>query len=138
MRPLGYLLIHLHQLLEFGKNAILAPVGLTRRHWQVLNAIANSLSTHKDIDEALAPFLLQDGQQATSLIDELATRGWVREDGTLSLTATGQEAHTDVKAKILAFQEPAMQGINQDDLATTVRVLTRMAENLRKRQSNTT
>jgi hypothetical protein len=127
MKPLGWWLRHLHELLESSMAHTLEAESLTRRHWQVLNTIALGARTPEQVDAAMAPFVTGEGPMASKVAD-LRTRGWVAEDGTL--TAEGREAHARVEDRIKAFRAKAVGGISDDDYRTTIRTLERCAANL--------
>jgi hypothetical protein len=123
MKPLGWWLRHVHELLESSMAQALGAESLTRRHWQVLNTIAHGARTPEEVDAALAPF----GPIASQLAD-LRARGWVAEDG--ALTDAGLAAHARVEERIKAFRATATDGISDDDYRTTIRTLERCAANL--------
>ncbi|WP_326567329.1 MarR family transcriptional regulator [Amycolatopsis rhabdoformis] len=127
MKPLGYWLRHNHDLLEKAFDEPLAALGLTRRQWQVLNSLAMGARTTAEVDEALKPFVDQEGSMAGHL-DELRRRGWLTDDD--RLTGQGRQAHAEIEAKVRQFRARATAGIDEQDYLTTVRTLERMAENL--------
>ncbi len=127
MKPLGWWLRHLHELLESSMARTLDAESLTRRHWQVLNTIALGARTPEQVDTAMAPFVTGEGSMAPKVAD-LRARGWVGEDGTL--TADGREAHARVEERIKEFRAKTVEGISDDDYRTTLRTLERCAANL--------
>ena len=127
MKPLGWWLRHVHELLETSMARVLDAESLTRRHWQVLNTIALGSRTVEDIDATMAPFVAADGSMAPKVAD-LRERGWVADNG--ELTAEGREAHARVEERIKAFRGTAMAGISDDDYLVTHRTLERCAANL--------
>ncbi|RSD20038.1 helix-turn-helix domain-containing protein [Amycolatopsis eburnea] len=127
MKPLGWWLRHLHELLESSMARVLEAESLTRRHWQVLNTIALGARTPEEVDAAMAPFVTAEGSMAPKVAD-LRTRGWVAEDG--ALTADGVAAHARVEARVQEFRAKSMAGIGDDDYRTTIRTLERCAANL--------
>ena len=127
MKPLGWWLRHLHELLESSMAQVLETESLTRRHWQVLNTIALGARTPEEVDAAMAPFVAAEGPMAPKISD-LRARGWVADDGTL--TADGREAHARVEARIKEFRAMSMEGIGDDDYRATLRTLERCAANL--------
>src|SRR6185369_3107164 len=100
MKPLGWWLRHLHELLEFSMARVLDSESLTRRHWQVLNTIALGARTPEQVDAAMAPFVAGEGTMTPKVAD-LRARGWVAED--LALIAAGHEAHARVDECIKQF-----------------------------------
>jgi hypothetical protein len=127
MKPLGWWLRHLHELLESSMADALDAESLTRRHWQVLNTIALGARTPEQVDAAMAPFVADEGPMAPKVAD-LRTRGWVAEDG--SLTTEGREAHARVEERVKEFRAKAIDGISDDDYHVTLRTLERCAANL--------
>ncbi|MBE8521198.1 MarR family transcriptional regulator [Amycolatopsis sp. H6(2020)] len=127
MKPLGWWLRHLHELLESSMARVLDAESLTRRHWQVLNTIALGARTPEQVDTAMAPFVAGEGSMAPKMAD-LRARGWIAEDG--GLTADGREAHARVEARIKEFRAKAVEGISDVDYRTTLRTLERCAANL--------
>ncbi|MFJ7211155.1 MarR family winged helix-turn-helix transcriptional regulator [Amycolatopsis sp. NPDC098790] len=129
MKPLGWHLRHVHELLESSMAQALDAESLSRRHWQVLNTIALGARTPEEVDAALAPF-----GATTQQVADLRTRGWVAESG--ELTDTGREAHARVEARVRAFRTAVTDGVSDDDYRTTIRTLERCAANLEGRQRN--
>jgi hypothetical protein len=123
MKPLGWWLRHVHDLLESSMAQALDAESLTRRHWQVLNTIALGARTPEEVDAAMAPF-----GSVTSQVADLRDRGWVTETG--ELTAEGREAHTRVEARVTAFRSTVTDGVSDEDYRTTIRTLERCAANL--------
>ncbi|RSM84536.1 hypothetical protein DMH04_20655 [Kibdelosporangium aridum] len=119
MKPLGYWLIHIHELLETGFERLFEDEGLTRRHWQVLNTIASKAEIHT----ALRPF----GDDFRQQVDELAARGWV--NGEFELTTAGREAHQRVSERVHAIRAKVTEGISADEYATLMNLLQRVATN---------
>lgn len=126
MKPLGWHLRHVHELLESSMARTLDAESLSRRHWQVLNTIALGARTPEEVGAALAPFGATAGQ-----LTDLRTRGWVAESG--ELTEAGREAHARVEARVQTFRIAVTDGISDDDYRTTIRTLERCAANLEGR-----
>ena len=127
MKPLGWWLRHLHELLESSMARVLEADSLTRRHWQVLNTIALGARTPEEVDAAMAPFVVAEGSMAPKVAD-LRARGWVAETG--ELTEVGRAAHARVEEQVKAFRAAATGGVSDDDYRTTIRTLERCAANL--------
>lgn len=123
MKPLGYWLIHIHELMENGFERLLADEALTRRHWQVLTTIAGGPHTVAEINTALAPF----GDDFRQYIEDLAERGWV--DGECELTTTGCEVHERVAERVRTFRAKVVDGISEAEYATLMSLLERVATN---------
>ncbi|MEU8631003.1 MarR family transcriptional regulator [Amycolatopsis sp. NPDC048633] len=127
MKPLGWWLRHVHELLESSMARALDAESLSRRHWQVLNTMALGARTPEEVDSALAPFVAAEGSMSTQ-VTELHTRGWVTENG--ELTDAGREAHARVEKRVAAFRTAVTDGISDDDYRTTIRTLEHCAANL--------
>ena len=123
MKPLGWWLRHVHELLESSMTQAFEAESLTRRHWQVLNTIAHGARTPEDLGAALAPF-----GSITAQLADLRARGWVTEDGTLS--DAGRAAHARVEKRVEAFRTTVTDGVSDDDYRTTIQTLQRCAANL--------
>lgn len=123
MKPLGYWLIHIHELLETGFERLLEAEGLSRRHWQVLNTLASKPHTMAEINSALRPFGDDFRQQA----EDLVARGWVT--GEFELTTVGHEAHKRVSERVHEFRAKVVDGISADEYATLMNLLERVATN---------
>lgn len=127
MKPFGWWLRHIHELLESSMGRLLDAESLTRRHWQVLNTIALGARTPEEVDSVMAPFVAAEGSMAPKMAD-LRDRGWVTGNG--ELTEAGREAHKRVEQRIEAFRAAAIDGISDEDYRTMVRALERCAANL--------
>ncbi|NIH79895.1 hypothetical protein [Amycolatopsis viridis] len=115
-RPIGFWLRHLHTLLETGLDELLAGHGLTRRHWQALNAPrygADVLEVFEGAGQARA---------------DLVARGWTTPDG--ALTEAGRAAHTEIAEHVQRFRARTLEGLTDQQYADTVRTLAAMAGNL--------
>jgi DNA-binding MarR family transcriptional regulator len=134
-RPIGYWLKEVDRLIEESFARLLSERGLTRRHWQALNTIAEGPVSIADLDAELAPF----EPTVTPVVDDLLTRGWVQWTGeVLVLTGAGREAHAVVSERVAANRKTLTAGISAEEYASVINVLVRMAGNLRgsKREAN--
>jgi hypothetical protein len=131
VKPLGWWLRHVHELLESSMAQALIAESLSRRHWQVLNTIALGARTPEEVDAALAPFTASE-RPMTGPVADLRVRGWVAA-GEVALTGEGREAHARVEKRVEAFRAAVTEGISDDDYRTTVRTLERCAANLEGR-----
>lgn len=125
MKPIGYWFRHLHELLESAFEELLAADGLTRRHWQVLNTIAEGAGSRAEIADALAPF----GNPAP-MLDDLIGRGWVGEP--IAFTSDGREAYERIREAVHGQRRRVTEGISDEEYVITHRVLERMAANLER------
>ncbi|WP_163512995.1 winged helix DNA-binding protein [Fodinicola acaciae] len=129
-RPIGFWLQRLDGLIESRFAAELDGLGLTRRHWQVLNTVATGPVTRAEVDAAVAPFLAAAPADAQRCIDDLIARGWVADGQQLALTADGVAGHAAVATVVQRERTAIMDGISPDDYLRTVMTLERMAANL--------
>jgi len=133
-RPIGYWLKHLDRLIEGAFELTLASEDLTRRHWQVLNTLHTGPSTHAEIADALAPFLIDEPGAAREVVDDLVAKGWVEpgQDDRLALTATGIRAHAALLERVTATRQLLVRGVTEDEYRAVIDVLRRMAANLER------
>ncbi|MEU7863607.1 hypothetical protein [Nonomuraea sp. NPDC049141] len=117
-RRVGYLLKHVHTLLEETMGRALHDHKLSRREWQTLNAVSEG----DDPYEALDAF---DG--TGDAVRELTTRGWI--NGT-ALTEEGKAVHAAVIGRVEEYRRLATQGVSTEDFQTALAVLNQMAANL--------
>jgi hypothetical protein len=129
MKPLGYWLVHVHQLLETALEKTLHTESLTRRHWQVLNTIAGGASTPEEVDQAMAPFVNQ-GDAMGPMLDDFRDRGWLDGDITFALTAEGLAAHARTEKAVLDYRAMVTDGVTDEEYRITHDVLERVAANL--------
>ena len=73
-RPIGYWLKHLDRLIEDTFSRTLAGQGLTRRHWQVLNTLAQGPARPADLSKALQPDRLTGRLQKFSVLLDTASK----------------------------------------------------------------
>ncbi|HEV2780318.1 MAG TPA: MarR family transcriptional regulator [Actinophytocola sp.] len=130
-RPIGYWLKEVDRLLEESFERLLSEERLTRRHWQVLNTLADGPATQSDVDDALAPFRSGSEPTTAPVVAELSGRGWMRDtDGLVTLTAEGTAAHAALSRRVAADRRRVMSGVTAEEYGTVVAVLERMAANL--------
>ncbi|MEO6088324.1 MAG: MarR family transcriptional regulator, partial [Umezawaea sp.] len=77
MKPIGYWLKHLDELIDTAFEAALGDV--QRREWQVLNVLAVGETDEAGVVAALRPFSLE------GALERLVGQGWV--EGRYALTA---------------------------------------------------
>ncbi|WP_030429102.1 hypothetical protein [Allokutzneria albata] len=125
MRPIGYWFKRLDGLLEADFAASLADSGIDRRMWQVLNTLAAGARTRAELSAAMAPF------DETDAVAALLAREWIsKTEATFALTDAGREGHRATAARVRDARRRITNGISDEDYATTVAVLDRMAANL--------
>ena len=127
-RPIGYWLKEIDRLIEEDFVRLLADERLTRRHWQVLNTVAERPRTVAELDEELSPFRSARAPSVAPIVEELRARGWV--DTTVALTEKGRECHRAVSDRVMANRRRLTDGISAEEYRSVVDVLERMAGNL--------
>ncbi|MFB9832252.1 MarR family winged helix-turn-helix transcriptional regulator [Actinoallomurus acaciae] len=130
-RPIGYWLKHLDGLIESTFDRALAGYALSRRHWQVMNALRDAPPT--GLRDALRPFWGEGVITLEEVVGDLAGRGWVTEDdGRYALTERGLAAHAAVAERVGETRRAVLDGLTEQDYVDTVRTLSRMAANLER------
>ena len=130
-RPIGYWVKEVDRLLESRLDDVLARHLLTRRHWQVLNTIAQGAATIADIDEQLAPFRSERRTTVAPVVADLRERGMVAgHDGSLALRPEGRTTFDALLEEVSETRRRTVDGIDDADYLTTIGVLEQMAGNL--------
>lgn len=129
-RPIGWWVKRLDTLLEEALDSVVSGEGLTRRHWQVLHALAGGVDQEADVVAALADF----PGDAGVVVADLASRGWVDRTvtGLLQLTADGTAAHDRVSRAVGRVRRHTADGLSRQEYERTVLVLRRMTENVER------
>jgi DNA-binding MarR family transcriptional regulator len=129
-RPIGWWLRRADDLISGSMDRTLDGAGITRSHWQLMNAVrADEAATRATVQSELRDFL--DEQAVDRVVADLDDRGWIEDLGsTLRLTPEGEEALGDIGREIAGFRERMSNGVSADDYATTMRTLARMVDNL--------
>jgi hypothetical protein len=128
VRPIGYWLKHLDGLIEATFARCLEDAGISRRHWQALNAV------RQDAAESLRPFWADGGAEA---IDDLVRREWIERDGSgYRITALGTETLTAVESRVSQIRARLTDGLTAEQYTATVKVLAIMAANLEGAREN--
>ncbi|MEU5103490.1 MarR family winged helix-turn-helix transcriptional regulator [Streptomyces sp. NPDC021354] len=133
MKPIGYWLKRLDGLIEADFERTLSDSGLVRRHWQVLNTLAEGPKSRVELTAALRPFWGEGAVTLDEVLGDLERRGWVAREGAegpYALTPPGVEGHAAVAERIGAARRRITDGVTDDEYLATVGVLRRMAENL--------
>jgi DNA-binding MarR family transcriptional regulator len=130
--PIGYWLKLADKVLTEQINQTQAVHGVSRTEWQILNLLKeNGRATKESIFEILRTFV--DASEFQKIINRLVARGWIDAEvgsGELKLTEPGQRQHERIFTTQKEVRQRAMQGISQDEYATTIHVLQQMIENL--------
>ena len=130
-RPIGYWLKLLDRLIDESFERTMRDHGLTRRHWQVMNTLAQAPVSEPELVDALAPFL-RDPTELTATVTDLRDREWfaLNEDGQFELTGTGRQEYLLIRQRVVETRHLLAAGITAEEYHSTVGVLGRMAENL--------
>ncbi len=126
-RPIGYWLKEIDRLIEDGFARLLADESLTRRHWQVLNTLAERPRTVAELDEELSPFLAERSPSVAPVVEDLRVRGWLTEVN--ALTEIGAARHEQVSERVIANRRRLTEGISAEEYRSVVELLERMAGN---------
>ena len=132
-KPIGYWLKELDGLIEGTLDRALADEGVTRRDWQVLNALDPAPAPREVVVEALRPFWGVETVDPDTVLAGLIERGWALRDpaGRFSLSPEGDAARTALLEKVKELRAAVADGITPEQYNTTIDTLGRMAENLR-------
>ena len=110
----------------------LATVGLTQPQWWVLNQLGDPAGVHtRDALTQLLHGYLDVGDQLQVDIDDLIGRDLIAvdEDGAVEMTATGERALAAAKEVQRVAQAQIHDGVSDEQLLTTMKVLQRMIHN---------
>ncbi|MGE0040955.1 MAG: MarR family winged helix-turn-helix transcriptional regulator [Vicinamibacterales bacterium] len=134
-RPIGYWLKRADEVITRHVNATQAAHGVSRAEWQVLNTIHETGGVSRArLAETLRPFVDADGVDA--ILARLEGRGWTAcstvEAGAVGIhvTPAGRRAHETIHAAQVEVRRRAMDGVDEADYRTVIRVLQRLVANL--------
>ncbi len=132
-KPIGYWLKELDRLIEGTLDGALADEGVTRRDWQVLNALQPELTPRETVIEQLRPFWGVETVEPDIVLDGLIARGWALRDpgDRFALSPEGNAAREALLEKVKGLRAAIADGITPEQYNTTIDTLGRMAENLR-------
>ncbi|WP_028062225.1 MarR family winged helix-turn-helix transcriptional regulator [Solirubrobacter soli] len=133
-KPIGYWLKELDRLIEGTLDRALADEDVTRRDWQLLNALEPAPAPRDEVVEKLRPFWGVEAAEPDAVLDGLITRGWALRgpDDRLSLSPEGDAARTALLEKVKELRTAIADGVTPEQYTTTIETLARMAENLRE------
>lgn len=128
-RPIGFWLKLVDRLIDQAFDALLEEHGVTRRQWQLLNVLKGGPATLEQLDAAVAPFLEEEtGESSAEHLEELVGSGWVAPG--YSLTDAGVTALEGLGHAVGELRQGMAEGVGDEEYATTLAVLERMARNL--------
>jgi hypothetical protein len=132
-KPIGYWLKELDRLIEGTLDGALADEGVTRRDWQVLNALQPELTPRETVIEQLRPFWGVETVEPDIVLDGLIARGWALRDpgDRFALSPEGNAAREALLERVKGLRAAIADGITPEQYNTTIDTLGRMAENLR-------
>jgi hypothetical protein len=127
-RPIGFWLKLVDRLIDQRFEMVLEEHGVTRRQWQLLNVLKRGPAPLEQLDTGVAPFLDDEGESSAEHLEELVGSGWVAPG--YSLTEAGVTAMDGLGHAVEELRNGMSEGIADEDYATTLAVLERMARNL--------
>lgn len=130
-RPIGYWVKRLDASLEVLLDSTLARLSLTRRQWQVLDALRPGAVTSAEPEDVLRGLDSADGGKAQERDMAVLVRNRLvfLLDGRLALTEAGSALHSEVSGLMEATRRELTAGIGADEYAIALSVLERMAGN---------
>ena len=133
-RPIGYWLKELDRLIEATLDRALADEGVTRRDWQMLNALGAAPAARDAVRDQLRPFWGVEAVDPDAVLDGLIARGWVLRDPAdrFSLSPEGEAARAGLLERVNELRAAIADGVTPEHYNTTIDTLSRMAENLRR------
>jgi DNA-binding MarR family transcriptional regulator len=131
-KPIGYWLKELDRLIEDTLDRALADEGVTRRDWQVLNALAPELTPRETVIEQLRPFWGVETVEPDAVLEGLIGRGWALRDpgDRYALSPEGNAAREGLLEKVKGLRGTIADGVTPEQYNTTIDTLSRMAQNL--------
>ncbi|SDL07902.1 DNA-binding transcriptional regulator, MarR family [Catalinimonas alkaloidigena] len=130
-RPIGYWLKRADQLLTAHADRLQALHRATRLEWQVLNLLYESgPSTAVQVAQTMQPFTDRAGLD--TMLARFQDEGWATRDAQARyhLTEVGREQHTRMHTTQQQLRTQTLQGISEEQYATTLRVLEQIVANL--------
>jgi DNA-binding MarR family transcriptional regulator len=133
-RPIGYWLKELDRLIEATLDRALADETVTRRDWQVLNALGPTPAPRDEVAEQLKPFWGVEAVDPDAVLAGLIARGWALRDPAdrFSLSPEGEAARAALLERVNQLRAAIADGVSPEQYNTTIDTLGRMAENLRR------
>jgi DNA-binding MarR family transcriptional regulator len=131
-KPIGYWLKELDRLIEQTLDRALAGEGVTRRDWQVLNALETRPAALHDVVDQLRPFWGVEAVDPGTVLEGLIERGWALRDAShrYALSPEGESARALLLERVAQLRAAIADGVTPEQYNTTIETLARMAENL--------
>ncbi|QIS05094.1 MarR family transcriptional regulator [Nocardia brasiliensis] len=129
-RRIGYWLVELDRLITERFEEDLAAGGLSRRHWQILHALADGPQRAGEVRAALDAFLTDAAEWDAEVAALVAAGSVVADAGMLALTEVGRNIHSRAWTRIRARRRAMTEGVSETQFAETLWVLQKMAANM--------
>lgn len=131
-RPIGFWLKLVDRLIDEQFAATLEEHGVTRRQWQLLNALSVNPATATQLDAALEPFLdTAAGESSADHLGELIESEWVvLNDDRYDLTERGMTAFSRLSEVVNDNRAAVTKDVSEEEYSATIDVLERLARNL--------
>jgi hypothetical protein len=131
-KPIGYWLKELDRRIEGTLDRTLADEGVTRRDWQVLNALDTTPAERHAVVDALRPFWGEGATDPDDVLEALVARGWALRDADrrYALSPEGDATRSTLLERVKELRMAIADGVTPDDYQTTIATLERMAKNL--------
>jgi lambda repressor-like predicted transcriptional regulator len=131
-KPIGYWLKELDRQIEGTLDRTLADEGVTRRDWQVLNALETTPAARDAVVDALRPFWGEGATDPDDVLEALVARGWALRDADrrYALSPEGDTTRSTLLERVKELRMAIADGVTPDDYQTTIATLERMAKNL--------
>ena len=131
-KPIGYWLKELDRRIEETLDRTLASEGVTRRDWQVLNALDVAPAARDAVVDALRPFWGEGAADPDDVLEALVARGWALRDADsrYALSPEGDATRADAARAREGAADGDRRRRHARDYQTTIDTLERMAANL--------
>lgn len=134
---LPYLLNRISNRLNIELSEALRPLGVTQQDWRILAVLA--AGDGRTISE-LVVYTVTPQSTLSRLIDRMERQGLVRKAGQdddgrfvrVFITEEGWRKFEQVLPIAMRHYQDAVEGVGEEDLATTVRTLQRILKNIRR------
>lgn len=128
--PIGYWLKQADELLTKRIDDIQSSFGITRKDWQILNAIdENGLIQKSSLAHLMSPFAAS--KAVNDILVKLRAEHLIEEqDEKLALTAKGKELHLTCLDQQKKFRQTAMTGVSEQDYEVTISTLQKIVANI--------
>jgi len=131
LRPIGYWLKLVDQLINEQFATTLEEHGVTRRQWQLLGTLSRGPASVDQLTREVAPFLDTEGETVVEHLAELVESGWVTvSEAGYAITDRGRIAYQRLAEVVSVNRDAATHDVSPADYATTLATLERVARNL--------